>query len=564
MNAPDPKAPPNEVEVIKSHSRLLRGTIADGLVDPLTGAIAPEDNALLKFHGSYQQDDRDLREERRRQKLEPAYQFMIRVRMPGGECSPAQWLALDEVAGEHANGTLRLTTRQTFQFHGIRKAHFKPAMQAIKAAGLDTIAACGDVNRNVLASANPLRSPLHAAAGDLARAISEHLLPKTNAYQEIWLDAPAVDPASEVEPIYGPLYLPRKFKITVAVPPDNDVDVYAHDLSFIAVADGDRLVGWNVLVGGGMGMTHGEKATFPRLADLIGFCTPEQAIAVAEQVVCVQRDFGDRSNRRHARFKYTIDDRGVDWFKAELEGRLGFALAPARPFAFDHNTDAFGWQAGPDGQSHYTLFVENGRIADRGQRRLRTGLREIARIHTGIFALTNNQNVIIAGVSAAQRPAIEALIAEYGLQREVSLLRRNAMACVAFPTCALAMAESERYLPDLITRLDEVIDSCGLADTPITMRMTGCPNGCARPFIAEIGLVGKAPGKYNLYLGAGFHGQRLSKLYRENIGEEAIVEVLTPLLERYAAERQSGEHFGDFLVRAGVVVAVAAGREFHD
>jgi sulfite reductase (NADPH) hemoprotein beta-component len=437
-------------------------------------------------------------------------------------------------------------------------------MQAIHAAGLDTIAACGDVNRNVLASANPYRSSLHAAAGELARAISEHLLPKTNAYQEIWLDAPAVDPATEVEPIYGPLYLPRKFKITVAVPPDNDVDVYAHDLSFIAVADGDRLVGWNLLVGGGMGMTHGEKATYPRLADILGFCTPEQAIAVAEQVVCVQRDFGDRSNRRHARFKYTIDDRGVDWFRAELEGRLGFALAPARPFTFDHNTDAFGWQAGQDGQSHYTLFVENGRIADRGQRRLRTGLREIARIHTGMFALTNNQNVTIAGVSPAQRPAIEALIAEYGLQREVSLLRRNAMACVAFPTCALAMAESERYLPDLITRLDGVIDACGLADAPITLRMTGCPNGCARPYIAEIGLVGKAPGKYNLYLGAGFHGQRLGKLYRENVGEEAIVEALTPLLERYAAERQAGEHFGDFLVRVGVVPAVMAGREFHD
>ena len=563
MNAPDPKTL-NDVEQIKARSRHLRGTIADGLVDPLTGAIAPDDNAVLKFHGSYQQDDRDLREERRRQKLEPAYQFMIRVRLPGGECTPAQWLALDDIAGAHANGTLRLTTRQTFQFHGIRKPHFKPAMQAIHAAGLDTIAACGDVNRNVLASANPYRSPLHAAAGELARGISEHLLPRTNAYAEIWLDAPAVDPGTEVEPVYGPLYLPRKFKIGIAVPPDNDVDVYAQDLSFIAVEDGGRLAGWNVLVGGGMGMTHGEKATYPRLADVLGFCTPGQALAVAEQVVCVQRDFGDRSNRRHARLKYTIDDRGVDWFKAELENRLGFALAPARPFAFERNTDAFGWHEGPDGRWHYTLFVENGRVADRGARRLRTGLREIARVHRGLFALTNNQNVTIAGVEAARRAAIAALIDEYGLEREASRLRQNAMACVAMPSCALAMAESERYLPDLITRLDGVIDACGLADTPITLRMTGCPNGCARPYIAEIGLVGKAPGKYNLYLGAGFHGQRLGKLYRENIGEDAIVEALTPLLERYASERQADEHFGDFLVRAGVVPAVVAGREFHD
>ncbi len=563
MNAPDPKTL-NDVEQIKARSRHLRGTIADGLVDPLTGAIAPDDNAVLKFHGSYQQDDRDLREERRRQKLEPAYQFMIRVRLPGGECTPAQWLALDDIAGAHANGTLRLTTRQTFQFHGIRKPHFKPAMQAIHAAGLDTIAACGDVNRNVLASANPYRSPLHAAAGALARAVSEHLLPRTNAYAEIWLDAPAVDPGTEVEPVYGPLYLPRKFKIGIAVPPDNDVDVYAQDLSFIAVEDGGRLAGWNVLVGGGMGMTHGEKATYPRLADVLGFCTPEQALAVAEQVVCVQRDFGDRTNRRHARLKYTIDDRGVDWFKAELEGRLGFALAPARPFAFERNTDAFGWHQGPDGRWHYTLFVENGRVADRGARRLRTGLREIARVHRGLFALTNNQNVTIAGVEAARRAAIATLIDEYGLEREASRLRQNAMACVAMPSCALAMAESERYLPDLITRLDGVIDACGLADTPITLRMTGCPNGCARPYIAEIGLVGKAPGKYNLYLGAGFHGQRLGKLYRENIGEDAIVEALTPLLERYASERQADEHFGDFLVRAGVVPAVVAGREFHD
>lgn len=563
MNAPDPKTL-NDVEQIKARSRLLRGSIAEGLVDPLTGAIAPDDNAVLKFHGSYQQDDRDLREERRRQKLEPAYQFMIRVRLPGGQCTPAQWLALDDIAGAHANGTLRLTTRQTFQFHGIRKPHFKPAMQAIHAAGLDTIAACGDVNRNVLAGANPYRSPLHAAAGELAQAISEHLLPRTHAYAEIWLDAPAVDPATEVEPIYGPLYLPRKFKIGIAVPPDNDVDVYAQDLSFIAVEENGTLAGWNVLVGGGMGMTHGEKATYPRLADVIGFCTPEQAVAVAEQVVCVQRDFGDRSNRRHARLKYTIDDHGVDWFKAELETRLGFALAPARPFAFDHNTDAFGWHEGPDGRWHYTLFVENGRIADRGARRLRAGLREIARVHEGLFALTNNQNVTVAGIDAARRPAIEALIREYGLEREVSVLRRNAMACVAMPTCALAMAESERYLPDLVTRLEGVIDACGLADTPITLRMTGCPNGCARPYIAEIGLVGKAPGKYNLYLGAGFYGQRLGKLYRENIGEDAIIEALTPLLERYAAERQAGEHFGDFLVRTGVVPAVTAGRHFHD
>ncbi len=543
-----------EVEHIKAKSHLLRGTLAESLVDPVTGALAADDTHLLKFHGSYQQDDRDLREERRQQKLEPAYSFMIRTRLPGGVCTPAQWLALDALARQYANGTLRLTTRQAFQLHGILKGDLKRTMAGIHAALMDTLAACGDVNRNVLCNPNPVDTRVHEEVYRWSVRLSEHLLPKTRAYYEVWLDGEKVS-GGEEEPIYGPTYLPRKFKAAVAVPPINDVDVFAHDLGFIAILEGDRLAGFNVTVGGGMGATHGDAATFPRLADVIGFIPPEQLLAVAENVVKVQRDYGDRTLRKHARLKYTIEDRGIAWFVSELEARLGFSLQPARPVQFEHSGDLFGWREGHDGRWHLTLRLESGRVADLPGATMLTGLREIARIHKGDFRLTPNQNLIIAGVAPEARAEIDALLAAHGLEgfRRASPLRLHALACVAMPTCGLAMAEAERYLPRVVGMLEERLAAHGLEKEKILLRITGCPNGCARPYVAEIALVGKAPGRYNLLLGGDVRGQRLNRLYRENIDEAGVLQALEPLFAAYARERQPGEGFGDYTVRAGHV-----------
>jgi sulfite reductase (NADPH) hemoprotein beta-component len=540
----------SEVEHIKARSNLLRGTLAESLADPLTGAIAPADTQLIKFHGSYQQDDRDLREERRQQKLEPAYSFMLRTRLPGGVCTPKQWLALDELARTYANGTLRITTRQAFQLHGVLKGDMKRTIAGMNAVLLDSIAACGDVNRNVMCNPNPVDSRAHQVVHQWAIRLSEHLLPKTQAYYEIWLDKEKVA-GGEEEPIYGPTYLPRKFKAAIAVPPLNDVDIFSQDLGFIAILEGEELVGFNVTVGGGMGASHGEAATFPRLADVIGFIRPGQLLEVAEQVVKVQRDFGDRTNRKHARLKYTIEDRGLAWFVSELEKRLGYALQPARPFVFEHNGDRFGWLQGHDGRWSLTLHIDSGRVADTEGQRFLTGLREIARVHRGDFRLTPNQNLIIAGIAPEDRSTIESLVQAHGMAgfQKASPLRRNALACVALPTCALAMAEAERYLPRVVGLIEERLEAHGLKDQNILLRITGCPNGCARPYLAEIALVGKAPGRYNLFLGGDVRGQRLNRLYRENIDEAGILEALEPLFAAYARERLPGEGFGDFTVR---------------
>lgn len=555
-------------ERIKYESNYLRGTIEEGLADRATGAIAEDDTKLLKFHGSYMQDDRDLRAERNKQKLEPAYSFMIRLRMPGGVCTPDQWLQLDDIATRYANGTLRITTRQTFQYHGVIKRDLKATMRAINDTLLDTIAACGDVNRNVNCNVNPNQSDLHAEVYDWSKRISEHLLPRTRAYHEIWLDGERVAASGDAddEPLYGDRYLPRKFKVAVAVPPSNDVDVFANDLGFIAIRDDDGgLAGFNVSVGGGMGTTHGEPETYPRLADVMGFCTPDQVLDVAWNVVAVQRDWGDRVNRKHARLKYTIDDHGVDAFRAEVEKRCGFSLEQARDFEFDKNSDDYGWIKGADGKWHLTLFVENGRIKDTEDRQLMTALREIAKVHKGEFRLTATQNVIIARCAAQSKKKIDSILREHGIEPEADLsaVRRSSMACVAFPTCALAMAESERYLPSLIDKLEGMMEANGLRDDSIVVRMTGCPNGCARPFLGEIGFIGKAVGKYNLYLGAGFKGERLNKLYRENIGEEQILAELEPLIAEYAQSREPGEPFGDYVIRAGHIKATTEGRDFH-
>ncbi|KFN44090.1 assimilatory sulfite reductase (NADPH) hemoprotein subunit [Arenimonas oryziterrae] len=549
-------APLSPVETLKANSRGLRGTLTDSLADPVTGALREGDAQLLKFHGSYQQDDRDVREERRRQKLEPAYSFMIRTRLPGGVATPAQWLALDAIARRYGNQTLRLTTRQAFQVHGIIKRDLKPTIAAINQSLVDTVAACGDVNRNVMTSANPVESRAHAAVYAAAVALSEHLLPHTRAYHEIWLDEQQIVGADESEPVYGPTYLPRKFKIGIAVPPSNDVDVFSQDLGFIAILDahGD-LLGYNLLAGGGMGSTHGDARTYPRLADVLGFIAPDQLVAAAEAVLTTQRDFGNRSDRKLSRLKYTIDKLGLDGFRAEVERRLGTALAPAHGFSFSHNGDRFGWTAGYDGRWHLTLRIESGRV----QGAALDGLREIAASHGGDFRLTPNQNLIIANVADDQRSRIDELVAHYHLDGHLHAtpLRRFALACVALPTCTLAMAEAERYLPAFLDQAEALLDTHGLRDAPILLRLSGCPNGCSRPYLGEIALVGKGPGRYNLHLGADFQGRRLNRLYRENLAEAEILAALDPLLARYAAERTDAEGFGDFLLRAGLLPAPA-------
>ena len=554
--------PPSAVELIKKASRGLRGTLVESLADPLTGAIRDADTQLIKFHGSYMQDDRDLRAEREHQKLEPAYSFMIRTRTPGGIVTPPQWLAMTKLARTYGTGSLRLTTRQAFQLHGVIKKDLKTTMQGMNAALIDSIAACGDVNRNVMAAANPVESRVHQDVYEWSVKLSEHLKPKTRAYHEIWLDGEKLVGAPEEEPILGQLYLPRKFKTAVVVPPHNDVDVYSQDLGFIAILDNEgleegKLLGFNLTVGGGLGATHGEPQTFPRVADLIGFLTPEQMLKVAETVVMIQRDFGDRTDRKHARFKYTIADRGVDWFKAELSKRLGFELEPPRAFKFTTQGDRFGWLRGHDGRWHLTLRIESGRVVDRPGAPFLTGLEKIAEIHQGDFRLTANQNLIIANVPAGECMNIDRLVADYGLGKALftSPVRRDALACVSLPSCGLAMAEAERYLPGFVDRVDEVLAKHGLRDIPLTVRITGCPNGCARPYLAEIALIGRAPGRYTLRLGADAIGSRLNVIYRDNIDEAAIVTVLDELIGRYAVERHAEERFGDFLWRANVLAA---------
>jgi sulfite reductase (NADPH) hemoprotein, beta-component len=558
---------PSDVEELKLESNYLRGSLTESLSNRITGGLPELDNRLLKFHGSYMQDDRDHRNERQKQKLEPYYQFMLRVVTPGGLATPAQWLLMDELADKYGTGTLKLTTRQAFQLHGVLKWNLKSTIQEINKAMLTTLAACGDVSRNVMCNPNPFQSDIHSEVFGWSQKLTSHLAPKTPAYHEIWLDGEKVESGeAEVEPIYGRVYLPRKFKIGIAVPPMNDVDVFSQDLGYIAIVENGKLVGFNVCVGGGMGMTHGDTNTYPQLAKVIGFVTPDRILEVAEKTVTIQRDYGNRSVRKNARFKYTIDRHGLDWFVDELHDRLGWELEPAREFQFDNTGDRYGWVKGVGGKWNLTLYVQGGRVIDNNGIQLKTALREIAKIHTGDFRLTANQNLVIANVTSQKKTKIAALLKEHGVEESgnYSALRRSALSCVALPTCGLAMAEAERYLPTLIDKLEPILEEAGLRDEEINIRMTGCPNGCARPALGEIAFIGKAQGRYNMYMGAGFSGDRLSKLYRENIAEDEIIATLKPIFNHYAAERNKGEHFGDFVVRTGYVKAVTDGTNFHD
>lgn len=553
-------------ERLKAGSDQLRGTISRSLIDRITGAVDDSDTKLMKFHGIYQQDDRDLRDERRRQKLEPAYQFMVRVRMPGGVCTAEQWLKLDELARAHGGDSLRITTRGTIQFHWILKHALRDTIQGLHEALLDSIAACGDDARGVVCSADPGLSAIHREVWALSKATSDHVIPRMRAYHEIWYGEQRIASSHEAEePFYGKTYMPRKFKIGFVIPPTNDIDVYSQDLGFIAIVDAGRVTGFNVAIGGGLGQTDRDASTWPRLADVIGFVTPDQVLATCDAVMGVQRDHGDRLNRAHARFKYTIDDHGLAWVKADIERRLGFALVPARDFTFTSNGDTPGWQQDETGRWQLTLLIPSGRVVNRAGAPWLDGLREVARHHQGTLRLTTNQNLVIAEVEGGDKAAIERILQAHGLLawQQASAMRRSAISCVALPTCGLAMAESERYLPTLLERLEPILARHGLTDEPITLRISGCPNGCSRPYIAEIALTGRAPGRYNLYIGGGFHGERLGRLYRENVTEAVILSALDELLGHYARERLAGERFGDFAVRAGHVRAVTDGPDFN-
>lgn len=554
-----------DAERLKKQSNYLRGTILDDLDDGLTGGFTGDNFLLIRFHGMYQQDDRDIRAERAAQKLEPRHAMMLRCRLPGGIITPTQWLAIDKFATDKTiYGSIRLTNRQTFQFHGILKKNVKPTHQMLHEVGLDALATANDVNRNVLCTSNPVESELHQEAYEWAKKLSEHLLPQTRAYAEIWWDKEKVA-TTDKEPILGETYLPRKFKTTVVVPPHNDVDLHANDLNFIAIAEKGKLIGFNLLVGGGLSIDHGNKATYARTASEFGFLPVEKILDVAAAVVTTQRDWGNRTDRKNAKTKYTLERVGIETFKAEVEKRAGLTFEPIRPYAFTSRGDRVGWVKGIDKKWHLTLFIENGRLLDYPGRPLKRGIAEIAKIHQGDFRLTANQNLIVAGVPEKQKAQIEAIAREHGLMEAVTPQRENSMACVAFPTCPLAMAEAERFLPSFVTKVEEIMHKHGVGEEHIVLRVTGCPNGCGRALLAELGLVGKAPGRYNLHIGGNREGTRIPRMYRENINEGEILASIDELVARWATERQANEGFGDFVIRTGIIKAVVdPARDFWD
>jgi sulfite reductase (NADPH) hemoprotein beta-component len=555
-------------ERLKAQSKNLRGTIIDDLSDMLSGGFSADNFQLIRFHGIYQQDDRDLRAERAKQKLEPLQNLMLRARLPGGIISPLQWLAIDTFAAENTlYGSIRLTTRQTFQYHGVLKPKLKTMHQMLSKVGIDSIATAGDVNRNVLCSPNPIETAVHQQAYEWAKKISEHLLPKTRAYAEIWLDGEKIESVKlEAEPILGGNYLPRKFKTAVVIPPQNDVDVHANDLSFVAISENERLVGFNVLVGGGLAMTHGDKNTYPRKADDFGFIQLDKVLAVAEAVVTTQRDWGNRTERKNAKTKYTLERVGVDNFKKEVERRANTAFTTTKPYEFTHRGDRIGWVEGIDNKFHLTLFIENGRILDYPQKMLKTGCAEIAKIHSGDFRLTANQNLIVAGVPVELKDKVESIARQHGLLSDkLSAQRKDSMACVSLPTCPLAMAEAERYLPDAVTQLEHILNKHGLNDDSIIYRISGCPNGCSRAMLGEVGLVGKGPNRYNLHIGGNRQGTRIPKMYLENASDQEIMQSLDGLIGQWANQRQENESFGDFVIRSKIVSPVIdSAKDFYD
>lgn len=556
--------PLSDNERLKEESNFLRGTILDDLEDGLTGGFKGDNFQLIRFHGMYEQDDRDIRAERLEEKLEPRKFMLLRCRLPGGIIKPYQWIEIDKFARENSYyRSIRLTNRQTFQYHGVPKTKLQDMHRLLHSIGLDSIATASDMNRNVLCTSNPIESELHQEAYEWAKKISEHLLPRTNGYVDVWIDGKkALSSDSflgqEDEPILGKTYLPRKYKTTVSIPPLNDVDVFGNDMNFVAITDEQgKLAGFNVLVGGGLSMEHGNTTTYPHVALELGYIPRDQVLKAAEAVVTTQRDFGNRADRKHARTRYTIQAMGLEGFKAEVERRMGFPFEAIRPYEFTERGDRLGWVKGIDNKWHLTLFVESGRLTDNDPAKLlMTGMLEIAKVHQGDFRITANQNIIIAGVPEDQKEIIENLARQYGLLEPISKQREYSMSCVAFPTCPLAMAEAERILPDFTAEMEQILAKHGIADEYIITRITGCPNGCGRAMLAEIGLVGKAVGRYNVHIGGDRAGYRIPRLYQENKTLPEILAEIDSLVARWATERQENEGFGDFVIRAGIIKPV--------
>jgi sulfite reductase (NADPH) hemoprotein beta-component len=535
-------------EEIKGAIPTLAGTIAAALANPAADSFSGDDNQFLKFHGCYQQDDRDQRSGGKK------YIMMIRGRIPGGVMTAKQWRVFDELAWLYGNNTLRITTRQSIQFHGVVKANLRLVIKKINECLLSTLSACGDVNRNVLAPPTPAYTKAREAVYRDCVRVADALRPQTRAYHAIWIDGFQLkidDPFNQAftDPLYGKTYLPRKFKVAFAIPPVNDTDIYTNCLGLVAIIENDQLLGYNLVVGGGMGRSHGNKETYPRLASELGFFTPDKLVDVAKAVLTIHRDFGDRTDRKHARLKYVVEERGVDWTRAEVEKRAGIKLQPSRPFKFTTTTDLLGWHKDVDGKNFFTLFVENGRVKDAKK----IALREIAEKFPQIeFRLTTNQNVILTNVSDADKAVINSILAarQIPTENQATFLHATAMACPALPTCGLALAESERILPGIIDRIEKLCGDLGLGEEEILIRSTGCPNGCARPYLAEIGFVGKAPGRYQVWLGAAATGTRLNRVWKETLKDQDLENELRPVLARFAKEREPGERFGDWCDRA--------------
>ncbi|HEY6539587.1 MAG TPA: NADPH-dependent assimilatory sulfite reductase hemoprotein subunit [Ktedonobacteraceae bacterium] len=548
----------SKVERIKVESRHLRGQIAEELAQEDTRRFSDPQVQVMKFHGIYQQENRDVRQERKAAGEEKAYQFMVRTRIPGGRITAEQYLVHDELADRYANGTLRITTRQGFQLHGVLKGVLAPTIKAVNEALLTTLAACGDVNRNVMACPAPVGDCAHRHIEDISQRIAQHLTPRSHAYHEIWIDGEQVKidqpPAEEAEPIYGPTYLPRKFKIGIAAPGDNCIDAYTQDIGLVPSLQDGHIEGFTVLIGGGMGMTHNKADTYPRLATPLCFVTIDEVLPVVETLVKVQRDYGDRQNRKHARMKYVVEERGIAWFRNEVEQRLGYSLQDPHPITWHDAGDHLGWHRQDDGRWFVGIFVENGRIKDAGGVQMRTGLRHAIEQFRPDIRLTPQQNILLTNIDETQRTPLTALLASYGIPVDPAQIgtRRFAMACPALPTCGLALAEAERALPAIIDQIEEVLQALDMSGVPLSIRMTGCPNGCARPYMGDIGFVGRTKDVYNIYIGGDMLNTRMNTLYASSVHVKDLAATLRPLLVLWKEKRLAEESFGDFCSRVGL------------